>query len=87
MSGSSNHHAQSVLDDLLAPVDESGEAVVLVNSQGHRFVVMREEDYRGWRETQYLLSSSANARVLREAREEPLEESRDLKDVFDDLAD
>ena len=86
MGGVSNQHTQSVLDDLLAPVDESGEAVVLVNSQGHRFVVMREEDYRGWRETQYLLSSSANARILREAREEPLDDSRDLKDVLDDLA-
>jgi PHD/YefM family antitoxin component YafN of YafNO toxin-antitoxin module len=87
MSGASSHHPQSVLDDLLAPVDESGEAVVLVNSQGHRFVVMREEDYRGWRETQYLLSTSANARALREAREEPLGDSRDLTDVLDDLAD
>ena len=71
---------------MLAPVDETGEAVVLVNSQGHRFVVMRETDYRGWRETQCLLSSARNARVLREAREESLEDSRDLKDVLDELA-
>jgi PHD/YefM family antitoxin component YafN of YafNO toxin-antitoxin module len=87
MAGVPNHQTQSILDDLLAPVDASGEAVVLVNSQGHRFVVMREEDYRGWRETEYLLSTSTNARVLREAREEPFDDARDLTDVLNDLAD
>jgi len=87
MNRSSGSRDQSVLDSLLTPVDETGEAVVLINSQGHRFVVMREADYRGWQETQYLLSSTRNARVLREARVEAVEDSRDLKDVLDELAD
>ena len=86
MSGVLNQREQTILDSVLAPVDATGETAILVNSQGHRFVVMREEDYRNWRETQYLLSSTANARILREAREESLEDSRDLKDVLDDLA-
>ncbi len=86
MSTSSGSRDQAVLDNMLAPVDETGETVVLINSQGHRFVVMREADYRGWQETQYLLSSAGNARVLREARAEAMEDSRDLKDVLDELA-
>jgi PHD/YefM family antitoxin component YafN of YafNO toxin-antitoxin module len=87
MNGSSGPRNQSVLDHVLAPVDETGETVVLINSQGHRFVVMREADYRGWQETQYLLSSAENSRVLREARAEALDDSHDLKDVLDELAD
>ena len=46
---------------------------------------MTEEGYRGWQETNYLLSSSKNASVLREARDEAPESTRNLQDVLDDL--
>ncbi len=58
------------------------EEPLLLNVYGQKFVVLREEDYRGWNETAYLLSSSKNAEILRNALDEPLEECKDLSDVF-----
>lgn len=50
-----------------------------------KFVILKEEDYRGWVETAYLFSSKKNAQVLQEALDEPLEKCKDLEDVLKDL--
>jgi PHD/YefM family antitoxin component YafN of YafNO toxin-antitoxin module len=71
-----NRLSPDALDGVLESIARTGKSLVLVNSTGCRLVVMTEEDYRGWQETNYLLSSAENARVLREARAEPLENTR-----------
>lgn len=58
---------------------------LLLEVYGRKFVVLREEDYRGWNETAYLLSSAKNAELLRNALDEPLEECRDLDNVLKEL--
>ena len=65
--------------EFLNALDESGEEPLLIDLPGQKFVVLKEEDYRGWCETAHLLSSSKNAKILQEALEEPLYECRDLK--------
>lgn len=69
------------LDELEKTKDES----LLIDVHGNKFVVLKEEDYQGWRETAYLLSSSKNSKVLQKALEEPLEECTDLKDAINEL--
>ena len=59
----------SALDEL----DRTGEEPILINSRGQKFVVLKEEDYRGWHETAYLLSSLKNSEVLQKGLEEPLD--------------
>ncbi|MFH1562101.1 MAG: hypothetical protein ABIF11_01590 [Nitrospirota bacterium] len=76
-----NNQVLNALDDL----ERSGKEPILMNSRGQRFVILKEEDYCGWRETAYLLSSSKNSKVLYEALAEPLEKCRDLKDVLNEL--
>jgi len=76
-----NKQVINVLDDL----ERSGKEPILINSRGQRFVVLKEEDYCGWRETAYLLSSSKNSKILQEALAEPFEKCRDLKDVLNEL--
>ena len=71
--------------EFLNALDESGEEPLLIDLPGQKFVVLKEEDYRGWNETSYLLSSSKNAKILQDALEEPLDECRDLKDVLKEL--
>jgi PHD/YefM family antitoxin component YafN of YafNO toxin-antitoxin module len=61
------------------------EETTFVNSKGQKFVMVREEEYRGWRETAYLLSSKKNAKVLKQAISQPLSECRDLKDVLNTM--
>ena len=72
--------SQEVLD-ALDQLGRTGEEPVLVDSRGQKFVVVREEDYRGWRETAYLFSSLKNSEVLQQGLEEPLDTCRDLDDV------
>ena len=69
----------------LANLERSGKESILINLRGQRFVILREEDCRGWRETDYLLSSSKNSEVLREALAEPHEKCRELKDILNEL--
>lgn len=61
------------------------EELLQIDVNGQKFVVLKEEDYRGWRETAYLLSSSKNATVLQNAIQEPINECRDLKGVLNEL--
>ncbi len=75
---------QEVLD-ALDELDKTGEEPILISSRGQKFVVMKEENYRGWRETAYLLSSLKNSEVLQKALEEPLDKCRDLEDVLKEL--
>lgn len=63
----------------------SGHEALIIELKGKKFFVLKEEDYRGWHETAYLLSSSKNAQFLQKAIEEPLNECRDLKDVLREL--
>jgi len=58
---------------------------ILIDLDGQKFVVLSERDYRGWLETAYLFSSSKNAKILREAMEEPIDQCKDLKDVLKEL--
>lgn len=81
-----NRLSPDALAGVLESVRQTGQSLALVNSSGHRFVVMPEEDYRGWQETNYLLSSSRNTRVLREARAEAPDRARNLQDVLADLS-
>ncbi|MBT9133035.1 MAG: hypothetical protein DDT33_01566 [Firmicutes bacterium] len=69
------------LDDLAAEVVEE----VVIDSKGQRFVILKEEDYRGWMETAHLLSSAKNVRILQEALNEPLDRCRDVKDILDEM--
>ncbi|MGR3220818.1 MAG: type II toxin-antitoxin system Phd/YefM family antitoxin [Candidatus Anammoxibacter sp.] len=71
------------LDELNKIDDES----VLIDLHGNKFVVLKEEDYHGWSETAYLLSSSKNSEVLQNALKEPLEKCTDLKDAINELDD
>jgi prevent-host-death family protein len=71
--------------DALDALDRTGEEPILINSRGRKFVVLKEEDYRGWNETAYLLSSSENSEVLQKALEEPLDKCKDIKDVLKKL--
>ncbi|MFA4835721.1 MAG: hypothetical protein WC749_06625 [Dehalococcoidia bacterium] len=70
------------LDDLAGKgADES----ILINLEGKRFVILKEEEYRGWLETAYLLSSAKNSQILQEALTEPLDKCRDLKDILNEM--
>lgn len=69
----------------LRELDNKGKELIRINLSGQKFVVLKEEDYRGWLETAYLLSSSTNAKVLQEAMEAPLEQCKDLRDVLKEL--
>jgi len=80
--------ANQLQPEILKFLDEltkTKEATALVNSKGQRFVMVLEEEYRGWRETAYLLSSKHNAKILTQAMSQPLSECRDLKDVLNTL--
>ena len=68
-------------------LDELGrtEEPILIDSPPQKFVVLKEEEYRGWRETAYLLSTPSNAQALQEALEEPLDRCEDLRDVLREL--
>lgn len=68
--------------DALEGLNKMEEESLLINLHGQKFVVLKEDDYRGWRETSYLLSSSKNSELLSEALEEPLGKCTDLKDVL-----
>ncbi len=71
--------------DALNKLDKTKGQIILINADGEKFVILKEEDFQGWRETAYLLSSSKNAKLLKEALEEPLEECKNLEDVLDEL--
>jgi len=58
---------------------------LLINSHGHKFVVLKEDDYQGWSETTHLLSSAKNFNILQKALKESIEECTDLKDVINEL--
>lgn len=76
-----NKQVLHVLDDL----ERIEKEPILINSNGQRFVVLKEKDYCSWRETAYLLSSSKNSKILQKALAEPVEKCRNLKDVFNEL--
>ncbi len=71
--------------DALDELYKTGGESLMINLHGQKFVVLKEKDYRVWRETAYLLSSSKNSEILQEALEEPLEKCKDLKDVLKEL--
>lgn len=71
--------------ETLNELDKTGEIAILVDIHGHKFVVLKEEDYKGWRETAYLLSSSKNSEILQKSLEEPLDKCKDLKNVLREL--
>lgn len=80
--------ANQLQPDILKFLDEltkTKEETALVNSKGQKFVMILEEEYRGWCETAYLLSSKKNAKVLKQAISQPLSECRNLKDVLNTL--
>ena len=69
----------------LDELTKTKEETAIVNSKGHKFVMVREEEYRGWSETAYLLSSKKNVKVLKQAIAQPLSECRDLKDMLNTM--
>ena len=51
----------------------------MIDLHGQKFIVLKEEVYRSWHETDYLLSSTKNTTAaLENALKEPLEECSDL---------
>jgi len=76
--------------ELINALDELGKSdteTLFIHLHGQKFAVLREEDYRGWKETAYLLSSSKNAEILHQALNEPLDECKDLTDILNELDD
>ena len=73
------------LIDALEDLIKSENRPIKLNSGGQNFVLLKEQDYRGWIETAYLLSSKKNAKILQDALDEPLDECKDLKAVLNDL--
>ena len=69
------------LDDLNKIEDEQ----LVIDLHGQKFIVLKEENYRGLCETDYLLSSTKNTTALEIALKEPLEECSDLRDVINEL--
>ncbi len=67
------------LDDLNKIDDEQ----LVIDLHGQKFIVLKEEIYRGWLETDYLLSSTKNTTALENAIKEPLEECIGLRDVIE----
>ena len=81
----SEKHLSNEFLDALDELYKTSEESLLINLHGQKFVVLKEEDYRGWRKTAHLLSSSKNSEILQETLEEPLEKCKDLKDVLKEL--
>jgi len=69
----------------LDELTKTKEETAIVNSKGQKYVMVLEEEYRGWCETAYLLASKKNAKILKQAIAQPLSECRDLKDVLNTL--
>ena len=71
--------------EIIEALNEEGQEPLLIELYGKKFVVLRAEEYQGWRETEYLLSSSKNSRILQKSLEEPLEKCKNLEDVLGEL--
>ena len=71
--------------DALDKLNKTEEESIIINSNGEKFVILKEKDYLSWYETAYLLSSLKNAEILKKALEEPLNECKDLEDVIKEL--
>lgn len=78
-------HLNSDLIKALEQLKKKNKEPVHIDLEGQRFVILTEQDYRGWLETTYLLSSSKNAKILQEAMAEPVDQCKDLKDVLKEL--
>jgi len=71
--------------EIIEALNEKGQEPLFIELYGKKFVVLRAEEYQGWRETEYLLSSSKNSRILQKSLEEPLEKCKNLEDVLGEL--
>ncbi|MGR3179162.1 MAG: type II toxin-antitoxin system Phd/YefM family antitoxin [Candidatus Anammoxibacter sp.] len=82
--------AKQIGNDLVDALDELNkieDESILIDLHGNKFVVLKEEDYQGWNETAYLLSSPKNSAILQNALKEPLDECTNLKDAINELDD
>jgi PHD/YefM family antitoxin component YafN of YafNO toxin-antitoxin module len=59
------------------------EESILINLNGKKFVIIREEDFKSWNETSFLFSSKKNAEILKKSLKEPIDKCRDLDDIYD----
>lgn len=66
---------------VLHDIEESEEAVVLATAK-KKFVIVSEEEYNGWQETNYLLSSETNRKALQEAMSEKPTDGIELNDAI-----
>jgi PHD/YefM family antitoxin component YafN of YafNO toxin-antitoxin module len=69
----------------LENLHKSKEGSILLNFKGKRFIIMNEEDFQGWYETAYLLSSLKNKKILKKSIEEPIERCKDLNGILKKL--
>lgn len=60
------NEARAKLYPLIEKVNDDAEAVEIISKKGRAWLVP-DDEYRSWRETDYLLRSPANAQFLRES--------------------
>lgn len=60
---------------------ETDDAVLLTTAR-RKFVIVPEEEYNAWQETNYLLSTKANRKALEAAMGEKIEDGIELNDAI-----
>lgn len=62
--------AKTNLEQLIHQVDDDAEPIMILLDDRHKAVLMSEREFTAWQETEYLLSSPANAEHLRKSLEQ-----------------
>jgi PHD/YefM family antitoxin component YafN of YafNO toxin-antitoxin module len=78
-------HLNNEFLEALEGLKKNKEEVIQIDLSGQKYILLKEQDYHGWLETAYLLSSSKNSEILQRAIEEPMVNCRDIKDVLNEL--
>lgn len=61
---------------------ETEDGAVLLATAKRKFVIIPEEEYNAWQETNYLLSTKANRKALEAAMGEKIEDGIELNDAI-----
>ena len=63
-------NAQKNLEQLVYQVDLDAEPIMIFLDDSHKAILLSEREFAAWQETEYLLSSPANAAHLRKSLEQ-----------------
>lgn len=74
------------LKKYLDAVEEDEDTLIVTRSKGRGAVVISLSEYNSWKETEYLLSSKANAEALRQSEKE-FEEGKFIEFILPDDED